>query len=366
MGNSQKAGQNSIQLQAEVVNFGMSEDDIRSIISIEQEKILKEVQLIAEETVRVRLKEYSEVLISKLVKYELLHAFADPAIQVLFRKTERVAICTDRKFDYDMLSELLVHRVSKDKDFLTKAAINKAVEVIEYISENSLYALTLLFAVLNVYPSTGNVKSGLEILNSLFGNLMQDYDFSNNNEWIENLDLVQVIKIIPFSKSDNFTDYIIMNFDGYFVDGIKINSSIYNEFVSELEQVGLPSDILVASDYLDDYCRIPVIEKSKISDISIWKMSDSGEKVFHKLTPVQIELLERIYDCYEKNISNMNIIKERFNEELKLYPNLSKLAEWWNFNIYNKQTISITAVGRILAQVNAKRLDDRIPDLEVK
>lgn len=81
MGNkNQKARDNVVQVQADTINLGLTEETVRNIISIEKQKALKEVELVVTEVALKRLNEYTERLINKLVKYEMLQAFLDPAI----------------------------------------------------------------------------------------------------------------------------------------------------------------------------------------------------------------------------------------------------------------------------------------------
>lgn len=152
----------------------------------------------------------------------MLEAFSDPSIQMVFRKTQKTAMCTDRPFDYEMLSELLAHRVKKDKDYVVKAAINKAVEIIEDISEESLLGLTLLFAIMNLQPESGIMSEGLAVLDSLFGRLVDGNALPCGKSWMDNLEIVQVIKSMPYSVNSKFYNYLIKKLDGYFKDGIEV------------------------------------------------------------------------------------------------------------------------------------------------
>lgn len=361
---NQKARDNVVQVQADTINLGLTEETVRNIISIETQKALKEAEIVATEVALKRLNEYNETLINKLVKYEMLQAFSDPAIQMLFRKTEGTAICTDREFDYEMLSELLVHRVKKDKDYVVKAAINKSVEIIEYISEEALLGLTLLFAIISLQPESGIVSDGLDVLDSLFGRLIAGNKLPSGRTWIDNLEIVQVVKTIPYSSVSKFKDHFNKKLDGYFKDGIEANSEKYNKIISDLKKVGLSESVLIKNEYIDNYYKIPVVEKEKIKDLKINRVTATGQIRVIKLTDDQIRVLEDIYENYDKKPQNIAEIQKKYEEKLEKYINLKKISTWWDDTMYNTPSIEITPVGRILAQVNAKRLDDRVPSLE--
>lgn len=361
---NQKARDNVVQVQADTINIGLTEENVRNIISIETQKTLKEAELVATEVALKRLNEYNETLINKLVKYEMLQAFSDPEIQMLFRKTERTAICTDREFDYEMLSELLAHRVKKDKDYVVKAAINKSVEIIEDISEEALLGLTLLFAIISIEPSRGTASEGLAILDSLFEKLIAGNKLPSGRAWIDNLEIVQAIKIMPYSSLPKFNEYFNKKLDGYFKDGIEVNSEKYYKIINDLKNVGLSENVLIENEYIDNYCKIPVVKKEKIKDLKINNVTETGQIIAIKLTEEQIKILEDIYENYDKKPQNIEEIQKKYVENLEIYANLKKISTWWDDIIYNLPNIEITSIGRILAQVNAKRLDDRVPSIE--
>lgn len=361
---NQKARDNVVQVQADTINLGLTEKTVRNIISIETQKALKEAELVATEVALKRLNEYNETLINKLVKYEMLQAFSDPAIQMLFRKTERTAVCTDREFDYEMLSELLAHRVKKDKDYVVKAAINKSVEIIEDISEEALLGLTLLFAIISLRPESGIVSDGLAVLDSLFGRLIAGNELPSGRTWIDNLEIVQVVKIIPYSSISKFNDHFNKKLDGYFKDGIEVNSEKYNKIINDLKNVGLSENVLIKNEYINNYYKIPVVEKEKIKDLKINTVTATGQITVIKLTEEQIKVLEDIYENYDNKPQNIDEIQKKYQENLDKYVNLKKISTWWDDTMFNMPSIEITPIGRILAQVNAKRLDNRVPSLE--
>ena len=66
---NQKARDNAVQVQADTINVGLTEENVRNIFSIEAQKVLKEAELVATEVALRRLNEYNETLINKLVNY---------------------------------------------------------------------------------------------------------------------------------------------------------------------------------------------------------------------------------------------------------------------------------------------------------
>ncbi len=360
---TQKANDNAIQIQADTVKLGLTEEDVRAMMIYEGKRILAESKLIASDVAIERINAYIDVLIPRLIKAEIIQAFSDPAIQVLLNKTEKTALCTNRESDYEMLSELLINRVKKGNDYVVKAATNKAVEIIEDISEEALLGITLLFAVKKLVPEAGISNVGIQVLDSLYGKLINNDKLPVEQYWIENLELVQAIRIIPFSADSKFNEILYKSLEGYFMDGINNSSERYKEVVKKISEANLPPSLLVKNPYLDGYYLLAFSWIEKIGEIKINRLLGNQKVIEFGLTDKQIDLLKDIYNSYEKNPNNINLIKNKFKEQLKEYSNLEKVSLWWDNNVANKFNVQLTPVGNILAQVNAKRLDDRVPGL---
>ena len=102
----------------------------------------------------------------------------------------------------------------------------------------------------------------------------------------------------------------------------------------------------------------------KIKDLLINRVTATGQITVIKLTEEQIKVLEDIYENYDNKPQNIAEIQKKYQENLDKYVNLKKISTWWDDTMFNMPSIEITPIGRILAQVNAKRLDDRVPSLE--
>ena len=75
------------------INQGPSEQQLRKIIHAEIELALQQQQILAEDKAREKLSNFSDKMLPKLVKAEMLDAFSDPAIQMFYRTTQQTAIC---------------------------------------------------------------------------------------------------------------------------------------------------------------------------------------------------------------------------------------------------------------------------------
>ena len=358
---TQKAGNNVNQYQIETINVNVTPEDVRDMIKRENELLLANSRIVALETAQKRLDNYTDVLIPKLVKAEVLSAFNEPEIQMLYKKTEGTAICTERKADYEMLSELLIHKINKKEDYLVSASIEKAISEVNNISVDALMTLTLIFSIVTYIPASGKTKAGLKALDDLYAHLLEYFELPNDNDWKDNLEIVNAIKTFNIGNSKKLDDYFYERFEGYSSMGLKIGSEQYNEAIEKILSVNLPQNILVKNDIDDEYVRIEILHKSNIDDLSL-TININGVSYTKPLTEEQKSVLKEIYDNYE--VKN-NDTKEKFVSILNEFDNIKKIIEWWNKNIVN-YSFEITPIGKVLACTNAVRIDSSLPNIIMK
>ena len=104
--------------------------------------------------------------------------------------------------------------------------------------------------------------------------------------------------------------------------------------------------------------------EGRIKDISLIKSSNTadGLKIIKTpLTDKQCEVLQTIYKMCANNTQSQQIVKENFGKKIKEYNNLCIIKDWWNSI---SSAFQITAVGRVLAHSNAKRIDNTLPDMD--
>lgn len=355
---SQKAGNNSTQVQTNLIKIGIDEKRVREIIKEENQNALKQMSIIAKKTAIKRFDNYTNILVPKLVKAELLESFSDPSIQILFKQSEKTAACTERQKDYELLSELLIHRINKNENYTTSAAIAKAIDEVNNISDEALLGLTIIFSILTYTPTTGNVETGLATLDNLYGKILKNSNLPNNIDWIDNLEIVRAIRISTNSKFKRLEDYYFDTFKGYSSIGIKKNSLNYDKAQKILRENNMPVSILVDNIFNDNYVRISIFDLNSFDDLSLVS-KEGSDGLSKKLTETQKKALKNIVDLYEKGSINKN----KFIKLLKTYKNIDLLLEWWDTNL-TKLHFSITAIGKVIAHTNAKSIDNTLPDLD--
>ncbi len=358
-GNVQAEGDVNIgnTIEKQVVIYQVpAEQQLREIIRAEIELALKQNQILAEDKAREKLSNFSDKLLPKLVKAEMLDAFSDPTIQMFFRTIQQTAICSERDIDYEVLAELLVYRINNKGDISKKASITKAAEIIDKISDDALLALTIKYC--NKFaPITGNICQGLSVLDCIYKNILEGKELPANNDWIDNIEILGVARIETTSTMKLFEEILFNRLRGYFTKGIEKDSELYKDTIEKLKNNSIPVSVLVDHELNPNHVRIEVI---KIEDIdSFFIVTPNGKNI--PFTEIQKNVLTEIWDSYQNDNSCEQIIKETLNNKIKEFVYLNKVKEWWNEN--TKPVLAINSIGNVVAHTNAKRLYKDIPDM---
>jgi hypothetical protein len=342
----QEAGDNSHQLQANnmVVNVGIDEKRAREIYQEMNLQLRNDYSKEALIVAKSRVLEFENKLLPKMEAIEgALEAFADPSFQLLLVEAQKTAAASERPADYDILSELLVHRFQKGSNRTVRAGISRAVEIVDEVSDDALIGLTLFYCQTSYLPSKGGIHEGLDILNILFGKQLYR-ELPIYEEWCEHLEILNAIRITNFGKLKNVEEYYSIMLNGYVDVGIKKGSESHKKAIDLLNTNFISQDVLVSHELNNDYLRIPIVYKNQINE--------------SKLPETHKSALNYIYELYDKNdILKQNNIK-MFMREWDNRENLKKIRIWSD----NISTVfQLTSVGKALARSNAKRCDKTLP-----
>lgn len=347
---SQNAGDNSTNYQAQNITVisGIDEKRAREVY---QEMSLKLKEEFAQEALKVansRVSEFESILLPKMEKMDgAFEAFADPSFQILLLEAQKTAASTERPADYDLLSELLVHRFQKGDDRIVRAGISRAVEIVDEISDEALIGLTVFHTITNITPATGSIIHGLKVLDRLFNKMLYK-ELPLSSDWLDHLDLLDAIRINPFLNLISLEEYYTESLHGYIDVGIKKGSKEFTKAVKILKENQLMESNLIEHELNSNFMRIPVPNRDSINNND--KIPDKQKKA-----------LNNIYDLYSKNnnIKKENISK--FIEQCNKNDSLKIVKNWFDsLNV----AINITSVGRVLAHANAQRCEKNIPALD--
>jgi hypothetical protein len=358
----QKGWNDSQQIQSDtvIIKNGISEERVRYIY---EEKSLKLKNFYTSEALKVanqRVWKLENILIPKMKEIDwALEIFWDPSFQLLLVEAQKTAAATERSADYDLLSELLVHRFNKNESRIDRAAINRAVEIVDNISNEALLILTISHAISFFVPVGWNAFSWLDALNSLFWKLLYK-ELPQNDNWLDHLDILDAVRVNSLWRLKKTQEYYVSILSWYVDIGIKKHSKNHTKALELLKINNLSHNILVDSIYNNEYLVIPVTHRNEIKSLKKLKSNWYGKWIESILSKEESDTLESIYDLYvdDNSIKQENI--KLFMQEWNKRKNLKILWErrdkiWKSFNI--------TSVGKVLAHSNAQRCDSTLPPL---
>jgi hypothetical protein len=361
----QQAGEGSQQMQAEsmVVHVGIDEKRAREVFQEMNLQVRQEYTQDALAIANSRITDFENSLMPKMEKVDgALEAFSDPGFQLLLVNAQKAAASTERPADYDLLSELLVHRFKKGNNRIARAGISLAVDIVDKISDDALLGLTVAHAVNSFLPVSGGIHQGLDVLNDLFEKVIYS-QLPVGHEWLDHLDILNAIRLTSFGSLKKVQQYYSEALPGYIDVGIQKDSENFTAAIKILDDNDLPRQLLVEHSLNSEYFRIPIPNKAQIDSISLQQQFIQGGSVVVapiRLSEKQIGALNSIYSLYSQD----NGLKQRninlFMEEWEKRPNLKALKEWWD-NI--PTMLTITSAGKVLAHSNAQRCDNNLPEM---
>lgn len=362
---TQRAGDNSQLMQAGTINIynGIDEKRAREICAETYAVVRKDFTTDAYACANARVEKLENSLMPRMLEIEgALSAFSDPAFQFLLASAQRTAAATERDSDYDMLSELLMCRITKGTARKSRAGISRAVEIIDKIDDDALCALTVVHAINKVMPTSGVCKAGLKVLADLYEKLVY-MDLPTGTDWIDHLDILDAVRINSVASFKKTNVYYPERLLGYSSAGIKKDSEDYKKALELLSEANLNSSCLIPNELLDGYVLLPVVEKDAIKQLAITRsIVVNGVSVLQhdKVNEKEIKAFEAVWNLYSTDENAKKEAVSAFMREWDSYPSLKQLHVWWDSLTV---AFDITHVGTVLAHTNARRCDKTIPEL---
>ena len=363
---TQKAGDASHQIQAEtiIINNGISEQRARDIFLEMSKATIAENTKEAESIALERIQRLETKCILKIEEVDkVFECFSDPSFQALLKKVQLTAISTERESDYNVLSELLIHRIKNKTNVKKKASISKAVEIIDLIDDDSLLALTVFLAMEQFIPISGNIENGVKVIDNLYSKFDLD-SLPKENSWIDNLCILGAITSSSISNLKKYEDYFSEALPGYVCVGIEKNSENHHKAKEMLKSHSLSENLFEDNALIENYIRLSIPNRNSIKKLMINStINDCGKLVTisKPITKDQIECLEEIFDMYSNDAVLLAKSKDIFYKILDSYPSFCKAKDWWNSIAYG---ISLTSIGKVIGHTNAKSIDHSLPELD--
>jgi hypothetical protein len=347
-GRSQRAGEGSQQLQAArdivVINQGITEERAHEIAQLEAERLMSEFAVEARATIDARLSALDDRVFPALSERGAIEAFADPAFVRSYRKAQSGAAASERPADYDTLAALLAKRTETPLDRRITTTIDRAIESVDQLDDESLRGLTVLWAVGAYHPTHGWIEKGLDTYETVYAQLL-DGPLPLDFDWIDHLDILDIVRRNDITRLKPFTEMMSVKMLGYVVPGCEESS--VPEFVNSEEFPGL-----TWSEAIIDHELKPGFKRPAVSNESDWRtrMQQQGStEVF----------ADGVIHAAREAFGFGNVDGDALTElmvRLRTRPALATIEAWWGSIPIAVQP---TAVGRTLAEANAYRLVDR-------
>ncbi len=348
---TQTAGDNAVQTQIEnqTINYnGVNAAEVVSIATTVYNQMYaisaKNYADIAQGKVKERIDSFANVLFPRLKKIEgALEAFKDPRFEFLLQDAQIAAAKTDRKEDLNLLTELLSCHVMKGNDRKIDAGISHAIKIVDEIDNDALCALTIEWAADTIYTIANiddDCDAVLNQLNDFYRKLLY-LELPTGNEWLEHLDLLGCIRLSSMGHFRPFSERIFQHYQGYSSAGIKKDSVEFDDAIKILENNKITKSLLVDNKCLQGYV---ILNISNLGDIK----------------PENKESIMKIWNLYTKDPNVVKMAKDNFIQLWNSYDSLKAVKEWRDSI---PSYFAITHLGRVLAHINAKRIEPSFPDL---
>lgn len=354
----QKAGNNANQIQTQtlVQNIGISEERVHDIVSAACDKAIESCLMESRNAVEQRLGSFKdELYVIVGNQLQLFESLREPSCAATLGAAANAAARTNSVADHQMLAELLIKRFESPSDRHVATGVTKAIEIVEFLTDEELAGLTTLYLAQSFTPVSGNIKNGIKSLACLFDALPFNL-LPTGREWIDDLDMLDALRYSDIASLVPFVDRQFVLLNGYTICGVKTGSDDEAEARDKLAEVGLPTELLVEHELNPGYKRLPLRYINNLEDFSLYSPSDSSTNHMD-LNDDQIEALRYICNLSKGN-SRHEVIKENLKKELLRYPSLATLIDWWDSI---RLVLRLTSAGKCLASANVRRLMPELP-----
>lgn len=192
-----------------------------------------------------------------------------------------------------------------------------------------------------------------------YGRIIYD-KLPEGNEWIEDLDILDAIRVNHLGKFKSIKEYYASALNGIVTIGIKKDSDNYNKAIKILQDNGLMiPDLFIENSLLQDYMRINIGDFKEIDSLMLVRVIGRTSMPI-SFSEQQKTAIKSIVELYIKDSKLKNAVEESFISEWDKRSNLALLRKWLE-KIPN--SFSITSVGKVLAHANAQRCDSKLPPL---
>jgi hypothetical protein len=337
---SQKGGAGSQQIQvAGNLILGITEERATEIAAEQARLAINEFAAEGIITAKRRVENFDEKLVNELSRRDLLDAFSDPAFQILLRKAQVAAATTSDDADHELLSKLLAERALHPTKTM-HLIITRSAEVIEYLDQDALLGVTLLFFVYGIIPSWPDPKEALAQWDNM-ASALTCRPLPTGVGWLNRLSILNAINYQSGFSRINWDIIIFENRPGYVTQGLlaeeaEVIAARLRAIDPELESLVVPHA------FSPGRSRVNIGHSSLLIESLRADLEGSGK----------LPELEQILKDARVDISENGAIENMFNYIKSDLPHLDAIRTWANDL---KGIIQLTPVGRAIGYSNGRR-----------
>ncbi|MBW3357751.1 LPO_1073/Vpar_1526 family protein [Streptomyces microflavus] len=325
MRQTQKAGDNSINVQGDVVHFGVSYRDAREIAKdVFEENIVKFTE-VARGTASRRAHEFTEKLISSL-PVEALESLQDPDVQRSLFYAQQEFACSGEKGLGELLLKLLADRMQSTERGVKTLALNEALRTAPKLTSRHFAALSVLMICIQTKLGANSVEDLHRSLSQVLSPIVKDFQITRAD--VAYLEYAGCLSSNAFTT--NLGDAFSSTYPGLFTAGFM------EEWISEDSRSAL---IPLTQECLRDpaMIQLPILPKNEILEIADQESFRPHKQEIERLMGIGSMAVEEI----EREISGID-------EDLADFPK--------RYNASSLVNSQLTAIGTTLAYTNLKRV----------
>lgn len=351
-------GNNNVQqhVNNQVINqyniSGVTQQQVHAISTQTALEICREYCTLSSNQINQRLADFEEKTINRIANVEhSLNEFSNPSFVWQYKQAQIQAAITGDDNHYTLLCELLVHRINRKDNTYSQTGVDGAIKIVSELSDSTLSALTILCCILrSIHPRSPFIEEGLKTMDDLYGSIIKESILPTGYEWLDQLDILQAIRIDNISSFSKFSQIAAQIFDCYVSLGIKKESENYKKALELQEKIG--ETMLTINPLSPDYVKFS-FSKNEISKLII-TLNDK------EIPLSSIPEIEQIFNLYDtENSALQNDVLAKFMTMFDSYHYLKMVHEWWDK--INK-ACSLTSIGRVLGQANAQKCYPDFPN----
>ena len=372
----QSGGDNVVQTQGAAIvnytnNFYVKHEYPNALTKDEVTQVVKEMLCDMETNLICKFREeyknnaykLNGILIPKMEKGDVLGAFGDPGFLSVLFQAYRTAFLIQEKDAFEVLSELLLNRAAHPKIDNKKIAIEKAVSIINNVSDASLKGLAAYYCLLSIIPVRGDVYKSLEVYANMFDQLGIE-GLPVGRDWLDELDILGAIRTYDMGMvMKSFDDFMAGIFPGFLVRGIEQGGDSFCDVSRLLREADIPENILIPHEFHPHYMRLPVVGDyfDTLEQVVIPNANGSFRTL--DLDSSKRKVLRQVY----KNISgndgiskdDFDKMKKQLTDAIDQYEPLRKIKAWWS---QVNTAFSINEVGLAIGYSYAKNKVAELPE----